>query len=364
MPTIRSNHILCTIAVLLVSIGNNSCIPFVGANAPSTPPSLFGRGSNEDVPILNNIFGSRKQNRSSRNNNRRRRNLRKHDTDDGGYDVNESDDDDTIPFFLDQSDNIDFREQYEYDRMKRRRQRRKQQYNECNNSNTNNPLNAIRQWTHTKTGIRIPNVNVYFDPITILKLRKSWNGIIPGSIVRVGADFETHHRLVGGVWRLRACLEDKLIGGRFIVKGKRNGDEGVLLEYSKSWLFAGAGSLATRFNLNAQYDIKTNRCSARFGFRTENMGTVGSFVSSRGVFGGMGGGGGRQSFTIVPILPLDGRDGNVKLEVKTSIELPEPEIVVGMDLDRVSAGGSSSVAMGVGGDVDMEIEELNLIVDF
>ncbi len=52
------------------------------------------------------------------------------------------------------------------------------------------------------------------------------------------------------------------------------------------------------------------------------------------------------------------------MEVKTSIELPEPEIVVGMDLDRVSAGGSSSVAMGVGGDVDMEIEELNLIVDF
>jgi hypothetical protein len=65
----------------------------------------------------------------------------------------------------------------------------------------------------------------------------------------------------------------------------------------------------------------------------------------------------------VPIIPLDGPDGHFKLEAKTSIELPEPEITVGMDLTGVSVDGGCG-GMGIGGDVDVEIEELNIIALF
>jgi hypothetical protein len=118
-------------------------------------------------------------------------------------------------------------------------------------------------------------------------------------------------------------------------------------------------SLGTRFNLCAQYDPQNNRGSARFGFRTESLNAVGT-ISSPGLFGGFSR---RQGFTIVPIIPLDGPDGRFKLEAKTSIELPEPEITVGVDLAGVSVDGGS-VGMGIGGDVDVEIDELNVICHF
>ena len=129
------------------------------------------------------------------------------------------------------------------------------------------------------------------------------------------------------------------------------------MEYAKSWLFAGTGSLATRFNVCAQYDIQSNRGSARFGFRTENMNNVGAVVSSANIFGGLSR---RQGFTIIPVIPLDGPDGHFMLEAKTTLELPEPEITVGMDLGGVSVDGGS-VGMGIGGDIDVEIDELNII---
>jgi hypothetical protein len=162
------------------------------------------------------------------------------------------------------------------------------------------------------------------------------------------------------------------------MKSKR--DKGVIIEYTKSWLFAGTGelyyalasketfynmciklakligSLATRFNLCAQYDVHSNRGSARFGFRTENMNSVGTIVSS---FGGSR----RPGFTIIPIIPLDGPDGHFKLEAKTTIELPEPEITIGMDLSGVSVD-NDSFGMGIGGDIDVEIDELNIICLF
>ena len=105
--------------------------------------------------------------------------------------------------------------------------------------------------------------------------------------------------------------------------------------------------------------MHTHRGSARLGFRTENMGTAGGYALVPGIFGGMG----RQSFSIVPILPLDGPDGHLKLEAKTSFELPDPELVVGMDLNGVSLNGGS-FGMGIGGDIDVEVEELNLIFSF
>lgn len=129
--------------------------------------------------------------------------------------------------------------------------------------------------------------------------------------------------------------------------------------YAYFWIIT--GSLATRFNLCANYDIQSNRGSARFGFRTENMNTVGTIISSPNGFGGLNR---RQGFTVIPIIPLDGPEGHFKLEAKTNIELPEPEITVGMDLGGVSVDGGGSVGMGIGGDVDVEIDELNIICLF
>ena len=98
--------------------------------------------------------------------------------------------------------------------------------------------------------MQIPNININFDPITIIKLRKSWPNIIPFGIVRIGADFETHRFGGHGLWRIRGCIEDTLLSGRFTIKQRRkisreeeedDDDRAVLLEYTKSWLFAGGG---------------------------------------------------------------------------------------------------------------------------
>lgn len=332
------------------------------------------RGDGDDVPIVGDNFRRRKDIRRRK----RRRSKQQPDTGDS--------DDEAPPFFYDREYNIDWREQYEIDKIRRRRKRRERKANDAEYGIQPSPWNSLRQWTFSKTGIHIPRINVHFDPITILKIRKSWHNIIPGAIVRLGADFETQHRLGGGIWRLRGCLEDKYIGGRFTLRSKGDKYRGAVLEYTKSWLFAGAGkwfilihdpyyppeldlktfnkisgSLATRFNLCAQYDVHSNRGSARFGFRTENMSSGGTMVSSPNIFGDSNR---RQSFTIVPILPLDGPDGHLKLEAKTSIELPEPEITVGMDLGGNEVDSMGSVGMGIGGDVDVEIDELNIICLF
>ncbi|KAL3797857.1 hypothetical protein HJC23_006895 [Cyclotella cryptica] len=356
---------LCTIgfffAVTGSSDGSRSLVVASAVIRPSSGSYSFWGGMNDnyrrddnDVPII-------RDNLRSRTKRKRRRDKRRID-DNHDHDTDDSDDDVLPPFFVDEEENSRWREQYDFDRKMRRRNRNNNRHRKETDEikglfGAPSPLRTFREWTYTKTGVRIPRILFHFDPITILKIRKSWHNVVPWAIVRIGADFEMHHRLGGGLWRLRGCLEDKFLGGRFTMKGKRNGDKGVVVEYSKSWLFAGAGSLATRFNLSAQYDIQSNRGSARFGFRTENIDSVGTLVSSPGIFGGSGR---RQCFTVVPIIPLDGPDGHFMLEAKTSIELPEPEIVVGVDLGGDSVDGGS-VEMGVGGDIDVEIEELNVI---
>ncbi|KAL7541899.1 hypothetical protein ACHAXR_011339 [Thalassiosira sp. AJA248-18] len=323
---------------------------FATATAPpSGSPSASWRvgndaGSyrrNEDIPIMGDHSSRRRSKDSGSKNKKRRRHskTRKVDT------CDTSDDGDDPPFFfLDQGyDNDQWDDQYEYERQRRRRQR--------NQTNNNQPLDSIRRWALDKTGVHIPRVNLHFDPVTILKIRKSWHNAVPGAIVRVGADLETH-RLGRGVWRLRGCIEDKLIGGRFTMKQRKitGDDRAVLMEYSKSWLFAGAGSIGTRFNLSAAYDLTTHRGSARFGFKAENTDAVGSYQIMPG----------RKGFSIVPIIPLD-IDRRLLLEAKTNIDLPEPEFVIGTDF---ASADDASLGMGIGGDIDVEVEEVNLIFSF
>jgi hypothetical protein len=107
--------------------------------------------------------------------------------------------------------------------------------------------------------------------------------------------------------------------------------------------------------LCAAYDLASRRASARFGFRSENAAASvgGCRLTSSG----------RRGFSVSPIVPLD-KDGRLLLEAKTNVDLPEPEFVIGTDFDGVSSGDRRSLEMGIGGDVEVEVEEVNLIFSF
>jgi len=99
--------------------------------------------------------------------------------------------------------------------------------------------------------------------------------------------------------------------------------------------------------------LKTQRGSARFGFKAENSdAVVGSYQFMPG----------RKRFSIVPIIPIDS-DKRLLLEARTNIDLPEPEFVIGTDFDGASSNGGA-FDMGIGGDIDVEVEEVNLIFTF
>jgi hypothetical protein len=51
------------------------------------------------------------------------------------------------------------------------------------------------------------------------------------------------------------------------------------------------------------------------------------------------------------------------LEAKTNIELPVPKFVILTDFNGASDDGQL-VVMGIGGDVNVEVEEVNLIFSF
>ena len=70
----------------------------------------------------------------------------------------------------------------------------------------------------------------------------------------------------------------------------------------------------------------------------------------------------RRGFTIIPIIPHD-NDRRLLLEAKTNIDLPEPEFVIGTDFDALS-GDTGGLELGIGGDIDVDVEEVNLIFSF
>ncbi|KAL7471775.1 hypothetical protein ACHAXS_012068 [Conticribra weissflogii] len=348
-------------------------IPPSGSQPSSWSGGSISKHNHDDVPIISdNILPEKRRKKSKRAQNRRHRSIDRSgmkifDRDSNKDDSDWKDGSDILPPLFSfganpHDDNSN--EKKIYDRWFRNYKLR----NMIDASNSESEydeesavigpsINSFRRWTYEKTGFYIPKININFEPVTSLKLRKSWHNVIPGAIIRVGADFETQTMMGTGVWRLRGCLEDKLIGGRFSIKGKRSRSGGQLVEYSKSWLFPGAGSLATRFNLCATYDMSQRRGSARFGFKTVNSNGGGN-VETLGVFGGIG----RQGFSIIPTIPLDGQKGHMILEAKTYVDVPQPEFVVGMDMDDGS-NDRGSFGMGFGGDIDVDIEELNLVIN-
>ncbi|KAL7570639.1 hypothetical protein ACA910_014913 [Epithemia clementina (nom. ined.)] len=210
-----------------------------------------------------------------------------------------------------------------------------------NNSNNNNMKSFNKQtrdffqpftdWWTTNISPTIknwPKIHCRVEPTTTLKIRKTFRPL--KTIVQVGADFNTQL----SVWQFKSSWEDALIGGKLTLAGRE-------LQFTKSWqLSVGAmGDLVTRLKLRAAVDLQTWKAYARIGFRTERLAPINVM----------------EGFTVMKQIPLDGTKGHVKLEVKANFALPEPEIEYSTEIQR------SVIGMG---DIEINIDELNLLLDY
>lgn len=189
----------------------------------------------------------------------------------------------------------------------------------------------VAEWWTTSISPNIknwPRIQCRVEPTTTLKIRKTFRPL--KTVVQLGADFNTQL----GVWQFRSSWEDAIIGGKLTLAGRE-------LQISKSWqLSVGAvEDLVTRLKFRAAVDLQTWKAYARVGFRTERLSPINVM----------------EGFTLMKQLPLDGNKGNVKLEVKANFALPEPEIEYSTETQR------SLVGMG---DIEVNIEELNLVLDY
>jgi hypothetical protein len=175
----------------------------------------------------------------------------------------------------------------------------------------------------------LPRMNCRIEPTTTLKLRKTFRPL--KTIIRLGADFNTHL----GVWQFKSSWEDAIIGGKLTLAGRE-------LQLTKSWqLSVGAvEDLVTRLRFRAAIDLQTFQAYARVGFRTERLTPINVV----------------EGFTIWKRIPLDGKGGNIKLEVKANVALPEPEIEYSTETQRRSLIGM--------GDIEVSVDEMNLLLDY
>ncbi|GKY90327.1 hypothetical protein MPSEU_000006700 [Mayamaea pseudoterrestris] len=190
----------------------------------------------------------------------------------------------------------------------------------------------LTDWWHQTIAPNIkawPRLQCRVEPTTTLKIRKTFYPL--KTIVKFGADFNTQL----GVWQFKSSWEDAIIGGKLTLIAGRE------LQLTKSWALSvgGVDDLVTRLRFRAAVDLQTWKAYARVGFRTERLSPINVM----------------EGFTLVKRLPLDGHKGHVKLEVKANLALPEPEIEYSTETQR------SLIGMG---DIQMNIEELNLVLDY
>ncbi|CAB9500065.1 expressed unknown protein [Seminavis robusta] len=193
------------------------------------------------------------------------------------------------------------------------------------------PIQSVQGWWNCNIAPAVknlPRIKCRVEPSTTIKIRKQFKPF--KTVVRLGADFNTQL----GVWQFKSSWEDAIIGGKITLAGKE-------LQLSKSWqLSVGAvEDLVTRLRFRAAVDLSTWKAYARIGFRTERLSPINIM----------------EGFTLQKQLPLDGNKGNVKLEVKANFALPEPEIEYSTESHR------SLVGMG---DIEVNIDELNLVLDY
>mmetsp|Transcript_22724 Transcript_22724/g.32565 ORF Transcript_22724/g.32565 Transcript_22724/m.32565 type:complete len:254 (-) Transcript_22724:1052-1813(-) len=196
------------------------------------------------------------------------------------------------------------------------------------NSNNNNLFQSARDFLQK---VNLPQIQVRAEPTTTLKLRKRFPFL--KTVITLGADCN----LQMGVWQFRSSWEDSLIGGSLTMAGRE-------LQFNKAWLLSmGVGDLATRLRLRAAVDMGTFKAYIRLGFRSERLSPINL----------------AEGFTVIKQLPLDGQQGHVKLEFKANVAVPQPEI------EFSTENRKGSLIHGVGmGDVEVNIEELNLLLDY
>lgn len=184
---------------------------------------------------------------------------------------------------------------------------------------------SVKEWIQSGN---LPKIQCRVEPNTTLKVRKTFRPL--KTVVRLGADFNTQL----GVWQFKSSWEDDVIGGKLTLAGRE-------LQFSKTWLLSvgAVEDLVTRLRMRAAVDLGTMKAYARLGFRTERLSPINVV----------------EGFTLRKRLPLDGNDGHVKLEVKANFAFPEPEIEYSTENHR------SFVGMG---DIEVNIDELNLLLDY
>ena len=175
----------------------------------------------------------------------------------------------------------------------------------------------------------LPKIVCRMEPTTRLKLRKTFRPL--KTIVRLGADYNTQQ----GIWQFKSSWEDDIIGGKLTLSGNKE------LQITKSWSLSvgGVEDLVTRLRFRATINLQTFQAYARVGFRTERLTPIDVV----------------EGFTILKQLPLDGSGGNLKLEVKANVALPEPEIEYSTEAQR------SVIGMG---NIEVSIDEMNLLLDY
>lgn len=180
----------------------------------------------------------------------------------------------------------------------------------------------------------LPRIQLRMEPTTTLKIRKTFR-IFKATMLRLGADF--NYQL--GVWQFRSSWEDTVIGGKLSLVGRE-------LQLAKTWrLSVDKSSLGaqedfvTSVRFRAAVDLSTLKAYARLGFRTERISPINVY----------------EGFTFIKRIPLDGKNENIKLEIKANFALPEPEIEYSTENHRTFVGL---------GDVEVNVDEMNLLFDF
>ena len=246
-------------------------------------------------------------------------------------------------------------------------------------SSQNQPtfINQVQEfWSENLA--HLPKLNVRLEPTTTLKIRKTFRPL--KTIIRIGADFNTQL----GVWQFKTSWEDTIIGGKLTLAGKE-------LQLTKSWqlkvgtslfsqqsiyhvmschvmscivtypptalclyAFCMCGAtlmsvppvtlgpvddLVTRLRFRAAVDLQTAKAYCRVGFRQERLSPLNIM----------------EGFTLQKQFHLDGTKGNIKLELKANVALPEPELEYSTESSRFITGL---------GDIDINLEEANLLLDY
>lgn len=186
---------------------------------------------------------------------------------------------------------------------------------------------TVQEWWSVNLP-NIPKLIFRVEPTTTLKISKTFRPL--HTVVKVGAEFNTDL----GVWQFKSSWEDAIIGGKLTLAGKE-------LQITKSWQLSigPVEDLVTRLRFRAAVDLQTMKAYARVGFRTERLSPINVM----------------EGFTLRKKVPLSGPNGPIKIEIKANVALPEPEIEYSTENQR------SLIGMG---DIEVNIEELNLLLDY